>query len=155
VSDRYPLSPVVPRGWGIALPFIGQGESDLQACHTILLRVEAWRTVPGSLRPSWRILFSRGVVACPVPEQERLRGWWCSGWLVRPSSADQLERVFHGGPMRYSGGHGDVLSPCAPTASGVSLQYEAWRCSDGDGRTGLIATGMAAPDDPTSWSSPV
>jgi hypothetical protein len=38
----------VPRGWGIALPFIGQGESNLQACHTILLRVEAWRAVPQS-----------------------------------------------------------------------------------------------------------
>jgi hypothetical protein len=38
----------VPRDWGIALPFIGQGESDLQACHTVLLRVEAWRAVPRS-----------------------------------------------------------------------------------------------------------
>jgi hypothetical protein len=31
-----------PCGWGIALPFIGQGESKLQVCRTILLRVEAW-----------------------------------------------------------------------------------------------------------------
>jgi hypothetical protein len=38
----------VPRGWGIALPFIGQGESNLQACRTILLRVEAWRAVSRS-----------------------------------------------------------------------------------------------------------
>jgi hypothetical protein len=36
----------VPCGWGIALPFIGQGECELQECHTILLRVEAWRAVP-------------------------------------------------------------------------------------------------------------
>jgi hypothetical protein len=50
----------VPCGWGIALPFIGQGESDLQACRTILLRVEAWRAVPRSWRPSWRILFQLG-----------------------------------------------------------------------------------------------
>jgi hypothetical protein len=35
-------------GWGIALPFIGQGESNLQVCRTILLRVEAWRAVPRS-----------------------------------------------------------------------------------------------------------
>jgi hypothetical protein len=38
----------VPCGWGIALPFIGQGESNLQECRTILLRVEAWRVVPRS-----------------------------------------------------------------------------------------------------------
>jgi hypothetical protein len=37
-----------PCGWGIALPFIGQGESNLQACRTILLRVKAWRAVPRS-----------------------------------------------------------------------------------------------------------
>jgi hypothetical protein len=33
-------------GWGIALPFIGQGESNLQVCRTIPLRVEAWLAVP-------------------------------------------------------------------------------------------------------------
>jgi hypothetical protein len=38
----------VSRGWGMTLPFIGQGESNLQACRTILLRVEAWRAVPQS-----------------------------------------------------------------------------------------------------------
>jgi hypothetical protein len=37
-----------PCGWGIALPFIGQGESNLQVCRTIILRVEAWRAVPRS-----------------------------------------------------------------------------------------------------------
>jgi hypothetical protein len=34
-----------PYGWGTAPPYIGQGESSLQACHTILLCVEAWRAV--------------------------------------------------------------------------------------------------------------
>jgi hypothetical protein len=38
----------VPCGWGITLPFIGQGESNLQVCRTILLRVEAWHAVPRS-----------------------------------------------------------------------------------------------------------
>jgi hypothetical protein len=38
----------VPCGWGITLPFIGQGECKLQACRTILLRVEARRAVPRS-----------------------------------------------------------------------------------------------------------
>jgi hypothetical protein len=37
-----------PCGWGTAPPFIGQGGSSLQACRTILLRVEAWRAVPRS-----------------------------------------------------------------------------------------------------------
>jgi hypothetical protein len=32
----------VPRGWGTASPFIGQGGSSLHACRTILQRVEAW-----------------------------------------------------------------------------------------------------------------
>jgi hypothetical protein len=71
---------------------------------------------------------------------------------VRPLSANRLEGVVHGG--RYSGGYGDVLSSCAPTASGMSLQYAVWRCSDGDSHTGLTATGMAAPADPTSRRSP-
>jgi hypothetical protein len=39
---------LLPCGWGIAPPFIGQGESNLQACRTILLRVKAWRAVPWS-----------------------------------------------------------------------------------------------------------
>jgi hypothetical protein len=51
---------------------------------------------------------------------------------------------------RHSGRHGDALSPCAPTASEVSPQYPAWRCGDGDGRTGLTATGKTAPTGPTS-----
>jgi hypothetical protein len=38
----------VPCGWEISLPFIGQGESNLQVCRTILIRVEAWREVPRS-----------------------------------------------------------------------------------------------------------
>jgi hypothetical protein len=37
-----------PRGWGTAPPFIGQGESSLQVCRTILLRATAWRAAPRS-----------------------------------------------------------------------------------------------------------
>jgi hypothetical protein len=37
-----------PCGWGIALPFIGQGERNLHVCRAIFLRVEAWRAVPRS-----------------------------------------------------------------------------------------------------------
>jgi hypothetical protein len=36
----------VPRGEGDHLPFIDQGEGDLQVCRTIWLRREVWRTVP-------------------------------------------------------------------------------------------------------------
>jgi hypothetical protein len=38
------------------LPFIDQGEGDLQACRTVQLHVEVWRTTPGSWRPSWQPL---------------------------------------------------------------------------------------------------
>jgi hypothetical protein len=38
----------VSRDRGSAPPFIGQGESSLQACCTIFLRVEAWCAVPRS-----------------------------------------------------------------------------------------------------------
>jgi hypothetical protein len=37
-----------PCSWGIALPFIGQGESNLQVYCTILLCVEVWRAVSQS-----------------------------------------------------------------------------------------------------------
>jgi hypothetical protein len=47
VSDRCPSSRV-PCGWGITLPFIGQGEGDLQACRTISLRIAVWRAAPWS-----------------------------------------------------------------------------------------------------------
>jgi hypothetical protein len=33
---------LVPCGGGVRLPFIGQGESELHACHTIQLRGEVW-----------------------------------------------------------------------------------------------------------------
>jgi hypothetical protein len=98
---------------------------------------------------------SRGIVARPVLVQERLRGWWCRGWLSdrhpRAGSRASSTEV----RTRYSGRHGDVPSPCVPTASGLSLQCPAWRCSGGDGRTRLTATEKTAPAGPTSRRSPV
>jgi hypothetical protein len=44
------------RGGGDHLPFIDQGEGDLQPCRTAQLHVEVWRTAPGSWRSSWRSL---------------------------------------------------------------------------------------------------
>jgi hypothetical protein len=37
---------LVPCGGGVRLPFIGQGESELHACHTIQLRGEVWCAAP-------------------------------------------------------------------------------------------------------------
>jgi hypothetical protein len=103
---------------------------------------------PGESRSCWC------VVACPVPVQERLRGWRCRGWPSgrRPWAGSRVPST--GARTRYSGGHGDVLSPCAPTASGMSSQYPAWHCSGGDGRTGLTATERTVPTILTSRRSP-
>jgi hypothetical protein len=47
------LSPIFPCpcGGGVHLPFIGQGEGELQACHTIQLHGEVWCAAPQSWRP--------------------------------------------------------------------------------------------------------
>jgi hypothetical protein len=37
---------VVPRGEGVRLPFIGQGESELHVCRTIQLHGEVWCAAP-------------------------------------------------------------------------------------------------------------
>jgi hypothetical protein len=38
--------PPVPCGGGVRLPFIGQGEGELQACRTIQLHGEVWCAAP-------------------------------------------------------------------------------------------------------------
>jgi hypothetical protein len=98
---------------------------------------------------------SRGVVARPVLVQERLQGWRCRGWLSgrRPRASSRVSST--GVRTRHSVKHGDVPSPCAPTASGASPQCPAWRCSDGDGRTGLTAKEKTAPASQMSRRSPV
>jgi hypothetical protein len=101
---------------------------------------------PAPVGASWCVLypyrssFAGGgvVVGCPTAARGPVRG--CCQRGVR---------------TRYSGGHGDVLSPCAPTASGMSSQCPAWHCSAGDGRSGLTATGETAPAGLTSRRSPV
>jgi hypothetical protein len=40
------LSCLVPCGGGVHLPFIGQGEGELQACRTIRLHGEVWCATP-------------------------------------------------------------------------------------------------------------
>jgi hypothetical protein len=41
----------VPCGEGVHLPFIDQGEGELQACRTIQLHGEVWCAAPRSWRP--------------------------------------------------------------------------------------------------------
>jgi hypothetical protein len=105
-------------------------------------------TVLANLAPvgvSWRVL-------CLY---KQLQGWRCRGWLSGRCPRAGLRVPSMGVRTRYRGRRGDVPSPCAPTASGMSSQYPAWRCSGGDGRTGLTATGKTAPAGPTSRRSPV
>jgi hypothetical protein len=41
----------VPCGGGVHLPFIDQGEGELQACRTVQLHGEVWCATPQSMRP--------------------------------------------------------------------------------------------------------
>jgi hypothetical protein len=40
------ILPRVPRGGGVRLPFLGQGESKLHECRTIQLHGEVWCAAP-------------------------------------------------------------------------------------------------------------
>jgi hypothetical protein len=82
--------------------------------------------------------FCWGVVASPVPVQEQLRGWWRRGRLSGHRLWADSRVPSTGGRTRHSGGRDDVLSPCALTASGMSLQCPEWRYS------GVAVAGMAA-----------
>jgi hypothetical protein len=95
------------------------------------------------------------VVASPVPVQERLRGWWRRGCLFGRRLRAGSRLPLTGGRTRHSSGRGDVLSPCAFTASGMVLQCPEWHCSGGDGRAGLMATEKTVPAGLTSRCCPV
>jgi hypothetical protein len=79
-----------------------------------------------------------GVVASPVPVQERLRGWWCKGCSSgrRPRADSRVPLT--GSRTRHNSGRGDVPSPCAFTASEMALQCPEWCCS------GVAVVGMVA-----------
>jgi hypothetical protein len=146
----------LPCGWGIALPFIGQGERAIYRCAALFSYV--WRCgeqCHGVDDCPVESCSSRGAVARFVLVQERLRGWWCRGWLSgrRPRAGSRGPST--GVRTRHSGRHGDAPSLCVPTSSGMSSQYPTWRGSGGDGHTGLTATEKTAPAGPTSLRSPV
>jgi hypothetical protein len=86
----------VPLRRGDRLPFIGQGEGDLQACRTISLRVMVWRTVPWSWRLSWRILLQSWRCGAPCTwtgAASRVEAWWLTG-----ASPGGLEGAVDGDP---------------------------------------------------------
>jgi hypothetical protein len=96
----------------------------------------------------------RGVMACPVSVQERLRGWQCrSRPFGRRLCADSRVQLT-GGHTGHSSGRGGVLSPRAPTTPGMALQCPGWRRDDGDGRTGPMATEVTRLTGPTSRRGP-
>jgi hypothetical protein len=115
------------------------------ACAGMASSATELTTVLVNLAPvgaSWRIL-------CPY--RSDFEG---SGVEVgRPWAGSRVPST--GVRTRYSGGHGDVLSPCAPTASGMSSQYPVWRCSRREGRVELTVTEKTAPAGLTSRRSPV
>jgi hypothetical protein len=127
------ISRPVPCGWGIASPFIGQGESSLHACHTILLpcggvasSATELTTVLTNLAPvvaSWRVLCSYrsgfeggGVeVGCPAAARGPARGCRQRGpYEVQCRARQRLV------PVR-SNSAGDVV-----IVPGVALQWRGW-----------------------------
>jgi hypothetical protein len=94
---------------------------------------------------SWRILLPSGVVASPVPVQERLRAWLCENSLFgRHPYADSRVQLTEGW-RTHSSGRGDVLSFRAPTAPGMALQCPGWQHNDGEDRTRLRWRRRRAP----------
>jgi hypothetical protein len=86
---------------------------------------------------------SRGVMVRPVFVWERLRGWRRSGWSSGRRRRGPVRGCRQrGARTQHSGSRGDVLSPCAPTATGMSsqcprvaLQWRGWlHRVDSDGK---------------------
>jgi hypothetical protein len=98
--------------------------------------------------------FWRGVMACPVSIQERLRGSWCRGRPFGGRSRADSRVPLMGGRTGHSSRRGDVLSPRVFTALGMVLQCPGWRRDGGDGRTGPMATEVTVPASLTSRRSP-
>jgi hypothetical protein len=142
-------------GWGTASPIIGQEGAFYMRATLFSCMWRRGEQCHGVDDRPGESCSSRGVVVHPVLVQERLRGWRCRGCPAGrcPRAGSRVPST--GVRTRHSGRHGGVPSPCVPTASGVSSQCPAWRCSGGDRRTGLTATGKTAPAGLTSRRSPV
>jgi hypothetical protein len=98
--------------------------------------------------------FWRSTMACPVSAQERLRGWQHRSFPFgrRPYADSRVQLT--GGRKRHSSGRGSILSPGAPTVSGMMLQCPGWRRDGGDGRTGPMVMEETRLTSPTSWCRP-
>jgi hypothetical protein len=59
-----------------------------------------------------------------------------------------------GGRKGHNRGRGGVLSPRAPTASGMALQCPGWRRDGGDARAGQMVTEETRLTGPTSRRGP-
>jgi hypothetical protein len=97
----------------------------------------------------------RGVMACLVRTQERLRGWQCSGFLFGDHPCEDSRVLLTRGHTRHSDRCGGVLSPHASTASGMAMQWPGWCLDDGDGRTGPMVTEATIPAGLSSRRRPV
>jgi hypothetical protein len=79
----------------------------------------------------------RGVMACPVSVQERLKGWWCRDFSFSRRPYIGFRVRLTGGRREHSNRRGGVLSPCPPPPHSVG---------DGDAVLGMAlgTVGMAA-----------
>jgi hypothetical protein len=101
---------------------------------------------PAPVEASWRVLCS-------------YRSGFEGGGVVvsRPTTAaSQFEGAVNGGgDVRDTVAIVATSCPRAPQQQRGCPQCSAWRCSGGDGRTGLTATGKTAPAGLTTRRSPV
>jgi hypothetical protein len=114
----------------------------------------AWRIVHQSDSRPGESRFWRSVMACPVLVQEWLQGWRCGSFpFGRRTYADSRVQLT-GGRKGHNSRCGGVLSPRAPTTSGMALQCPGWRRDGGDGRTGSMVTEETCLTCTTSRSGP-
>jgi hypothetical protein len=93
-------------------------------------------------------------MVCPIPAQERPRGWSCgySPFGRRPRANSRVRLT--DGRMAHSSRHGDVLSSRVFTSSGRVLQCPGWQHSGRDGCTGPEVTAETHSTGLTSWRRP-
>jgi hypothetical protein len=83
-----------------------------------------------------------GAVAWPILKQGSFEG---EGEWLTGASPGEPEGAVDGGPYGVQSQAWRRPVPVCPTALEWLQQCMAWCCRDGDGRTGLTATGMALP----------
>jgi hypothetical protein len=132
----------VPCGEGVRLPFIGQGEGELQVRRTIQLHGEVWHAPPWRWRPPHRSLprSSHHGASCTRTAAASRSGVW---WLTVASSYG-LEVAVDVDPYGVQWQAWRRSVPACSTASEWLQQRQAWGCRYGGGRTGSTVAGMAS-----------